>query len=122
MSHYCRICGCHRPNEKFSGHGHKTHVCKKCASLPKEEFDAIELEAEIFGYMSQSHISEKNVKRLKNIAQSANPRISNLAAVALEVAAVKPHKNRRLKFLAKNHRELLNLLKETGLIDAHLIN
>jgi len=29
--HYCRICGQHKANEKFSGRGHATHICKACA-------------------------------------------------------------------------------------------
>ena len=29
--HYCRICGRNRPNEKFSGNGHRIHICKDCA-------------------------------------------------------------------------------------------
>jgi len=119
MGHYCKICGRDRPNEKFSARGHKIHVCKECASLPKEEYDAMELEEEIFGYMSQSHISDRNVARLKKISQSSNTHISNLASVVLEVAAVKPYKRRRLVFLAKGHKELLGKLEETGLVLAH---
>lgn len=33
--HYWRICGRNRPNEKFSGKGHKIHVCKECSRLTK---------------------------------------------------------------------------------------
>ncbi|MDL2230202.1 hypothetical protein LJB87_00205 [Alistipes sp. OttesenSCG-928-L06] len=32
--HYCRICGKHKANEKFSGKGHSAHICKNCSSLP----------------------------------------------------------------------------------------
>lgn len=46
MGHYCRICGRERANEKFSGKGHKIHVCKDCMRLPKEERQAIEEEQE----------------------------------------------------------------------------
>jgi hypothetical protein len=31
MGHYCRRCGRTRANEKFSGKGHKNHVCKDCS-------------------------------------------------------------------------------------------
>lgn len=34
--HYCWMCGRHRPNERFSGKGHRTHVCKQCAALGPE--------------------------------------------------------------------------------------
>jgi hypothetical protein len=42
-----------------------------------------------------------------------------MAGIVLEVARVKPHKKRRLKFLAKENRELLYKLEESGLIMAH---
>lgn len=119
MDHYCRICGRTRPNEKFSGNGHRIHVCKECARMPKEKREASEQEDEIFGYLKQSHISDRNVLRLKSLASSDNPRIAELASVVIEVAQVKPYKKRRLKVLAKENRDLLKKLKETGLIFAH---
>jgi hypothetical protein len=30
-SHYCRICQQYKANEKFSGRGHASHICKACA-------------------------------------------------------------------------------------------
>lgn len=35
--HYCKVCGTYKPNEQFSGRGHKEHICKKCMRLPAEE-------------------------------------------------------------------------------------
>ena len=35
--HYCKVCGCYRANEKFSGKGHAAHICKQCAKLPATE-------------------------------------------------------------------------------------
>lgn len=119
MGHGCRICGRKLPNEKFSGRGHTVHVCRECAASGNDKRDEIEKEKEIFGYLSQSHISDKNVDRLKEIFLSSNPYIRNLAAVVLEVAAVKPYKKRRLKILARHHPEVLSKLEETGLIFAH---
>ena len=40
--HYCRICGHYRANEKFSGRGHTTHICKDCAKLSPERRDEAE--------------------------------------------------------------------------------
>ena len=35
--HFCWVCGRIRPNERFSGGGHKHHICKDCHKLgPKE--------------------------------------------------------------------------------------
>jgi len=117
--HYCRICGSLRPNEAFSGKGHRIHVCKKCARLHKEKQEEIEYEDEIINYLRQSHISDKNVSRLRKLAVSPNGRIVELAGIVLEVAEIKPYKKRSLKELAMKRRDLLHKLEETGLILAH---
>lgn len=119
MGHYCRICGSTRPNEKFSGKGHQVRVCKGCAKRPKAERDAIEQEVEIFGFLKQSHISDRNIARLRTLSASGDSRIADLAALVIEVAKVKPHKKRRLKVLARERHDLLEGLERTGLIDAH---
>lgn len=114
--HYCRICGSLRPNEAFSGKGHRIHICKKCARLPKEKREEIEYEDEIINYVRQSHISDKNVLRLRKLAVSPNERIAELAGIVLEIADIKPYKKKRLKELARKRQDLLQKLKETGLI------
>ena len=119
MGHYCRICGRIRPNEKFSGKGHKIHVCIECARKPKEEIDYIEQSEEIFGFLKQSHISRKNISRLKTLSKSTNQKIAEYAYIVLEVGQITPYKKRRLKILARKRRDLLHKLDETGLILAH---
>jgi hypothetical protein len=69
--------------------------------------------------MHQSHISQKNVARLERLAMSKTPQVASLAAIVLEVARVTPYKRRRLEILARNHRDLLRRLDETGLVFAH---
>jgi len=59
------------------------------------------------------------VRRLRELTKSENGTISELAAVVLEVAQVKPYKRRRLKVLARQRRDLIRKLDETGLIMAH---
>jgi hypothetical protein len=117
--HYCKICGCRRPNEAFSGKGHREHICKRCKSLPKEQLQNIQHKDEIFNYLRQSHISAKNITRLRKLASSSNARIAELASIVLDVAKVKPHKKKRLKVLAKKRTDLIKRLEETGLIMAH---
>ena len=119
MGHYCRICGRIRPNEKYSGKGHKNHICKECSRMPKAEIELIELEEEIYKYLKQSHISNKNIARLNKLALHENKNISEHATIVLEVAKVQPHKKRRLKILAQKRKDILLKLQETGLINAH---
>ncbi|MFH1624428.1 MAG: hypothetical protein ABID54_04645 [Pseudomonadota bacterium] len=84
-----------------------------------EERKEIEHREEIFNYLHQSHISSKNISRLKELAESPNEEIVELARLVLEVASVKPYKRRRLKVLARERRDLLHKLEKTGLILAH---
>lgn len=35
--HYCKICGEVKSNEKFSGKGHNSHICKSCSKLSVEK-------------------------------------------------------------------------------------
>ena len=42
-------------------------VCGECGRMPKEKRQSIEQEDEIFGFLKQSHISAKNINRLKTL-------------------------------------------------------
>ncbi|MBM4287431.1 MAG: hypothetical protein FJ135_04640 [Deltaproteobacteria bacterium] len=120
MGHYCRICGRIRANERFSGKGHRIHVCQECARLPQAERRRLELEDEISGFLWQSHISKKNCARLKLLAASTDQHIAILAHLVLEVALFKPYKKRRWKLLAAHRPDLLEQLVQTGLILEYL--
>jgi hypothetical protein len=119
VGHYCHICGRSRPNEAFSGGGHKNHLCKDCKRLPVEKRQNIEQKDEIFKFLRQSNISRKNLKRLQFLKSSGMPEVADLADIVFEVAKIKPHKRQRLKMLARTRRDLLLKLEETGLILAH---
>ena len=117
MGHYCRICGQNRPNEQFSGSGHKTHICKKCAKLPHDEIQNIEVEQEICCYLNQSVISLKNLKRLKTLTNSSNVKIANIATLVLEIGQLYPRKKKRYVQLARGHKDILNRLAEIGVFE-----
>jgi len=120
VGHHCRICGRTKPNEAFSGKGHRIHLCKKCSRLPKAEREAIVEPEEILGYLNrQSHISSSNVARLEILSASPNQRTAELASLVLEVARLTPYRRRRQKLLAKGHHDLYGKLKEAGLLPAH---
>jgi len=120
VGRHCKICGRDRPNEHFGGKGRRSHVCKKCRKRPKAEVERIELELEITGFLEQSNISAKNIRRLESLMTSAVTGIADLASLVLAVARVKPHKRRRFKFLARNDRPLLNRLIQSGLLDGYI--
>ena len=121
MGHWCRICGSTKSNEKFSGKGHKCHICKECSRKPKEEILEIEQTEEIFNFLRQSNISKKNIARLQKLICSQNKDISEMANIVLEAARIKPGKKLRIKYLAKENKDLLLKLEKSGLILAHHI-
>lgn len=108
MGHYCRICGRSRPNEAFSGRGHRIHLCKECQRLPREERDAIERCDELHGFLDQSIISAKNMARLETLTRHEKPQVAELAALILEIARVLPGKRNRWLKLAQRHRPLFH--------------
>ena len=117
--HFCHLCKAILPNEMFSGKGHARHVCTDCSRMPKNERDAIEQADEISGFMNQSHISEKNVARLKVLVSSTNAHSADLADLVLQIAVLKPHKKRRMKILAEKRPDLLQRVYDMGLDLAH---
>ena len=95
MGHYCRICGRERANEKFSGKGHRLHVCKDCQKLPLAEREKIEIEGEVAGFIQQSRISQKNLKRLAELSGHADAGIRHLAGLVRRVASISEGKRKR---------------------------
>jgi hypothetical protein len=85
MAHYCRICDQYRANEKFSGKGHATHVCKDCMKLPKSERQNIEGKEEISRFLNQSNISENNLARLQRLTTSSDEEVARIAKLVLEI-------------------------------------
>jgi len=116
MGHYCRVCGRVRANERFSGKGHRSHVCKDCARLPKGERQVVFDAEEIAGFLGQSNISQKNIQRLGELAESPDPETAARAELVLDVALVAPRRRRRLQILKRECPDLLERLEETGLI------
>jgi hypothetical protein len=118
VPHYCRLCGRRRANERFSGGGHRIHVCRDCQRLPKDERRAIEARLEIEGFLSQSHISNKNLDRLREHTRSPDPTIVKAAGVVLQVAAIAPYKRKRLRALRRVQPDLIATLVDLGLEDS----
>ncbi len=111
MGHWCRVWDRVRRNERFSGKGHRHHICKECQKLPKSERAAILREQELWGYLNQSNISKRNRRRLEELTHCTDPDQAAMAAVILDVARAKPHRKKRYRYLARHHPELLRRLK-----------
>jgi sugar phosphate isomerase/epimerase len=84
--------------------------------MPREKRDALLREREILGFLEQSHISPRNLARLRALRRSEDLRIADLACLVLEVGAVAPYRRRRIRILARERRDVLKRMEEVGLI------
>ena len=76
--HYCRICGEHKANEKFSGKGHAAHICKACAALSPAERSEQTTLRKIEG-MAFRYLSEQEIKWLRGKMNDKRPEVSEAA-------------------------------------------
>ncbi len=114
--HFCWACGRNRPNEKFSGKGHKNHLCKECSHESKDTLDEILHTNDIVGFWNQKHISQKNIVRLKLLSKSPIVDVAELAKVVLEVARKFPFKKKRIRRIIREQKDLMPKLAAVGLV------
>jgi len=63
---------------------------------------------------TQSHISNKNLDRLRQHTSSPDPMIANAAAVVLQVAVIAPYKRKRLRVLRRVQPDLIAAVIDLG--------
>jgi hypothetical protein len=81
--HYCKICGEHKANEKFSGKGHAAHICKACASKsPAQKSEDMTINR-LHGMMFR-YLNEADMKWLKNRRNDEDPEVKELARAVFE--------------------------------------
>ncbi len=117
MGRICRICGNERPNEQFGGRGQRAIVCSKCRRLPKEVRRSILLRGEIAGFLDQSNISKKNIKRLSQLESDQIEEVAELASLVKQISLVRPGRRKRWKRLWFGHRHLVHAANKAGLLD-----
>lgn len=112
--HYCKVCGEYKANEKFSGKGHATHICKACASLPPEQrAEAIAVNRLI---SLPWRLSKADMTWLKNRAKDKRPAVRALAKEQLD-ARFPPARQARsersvnMDIIAHEKEELEHLLR-----------
>ncbi|MDR1657025.1 MAG: hypothetical protein LBT47_05650 [Deltaproteobacteria bacterium] len=69
--HYCCVCDQFKANEKFSGRGHSTHICKVCAKLQVNERETQQLQNKITFFYQKHRLSQKDREYLTKISKDA---------------------------------------------------
>lgn len=116
MPHYCWMCDCSRPNEAYSGRGHRDHVCRECQRLPAEEKSRFGALRTMDDMLEESRISEKNVGYLTSLLASPSSDVVERAKIMLQIARLKPGKRKRYRHL-RQHEELWSSMVRLGMVD-----
>ncbi len=114
--HYCHLCGQIKPNEQFSGRGHRDHICKACKKMPKAERQKIEDRDFVDSVLGQKNISAGNIQSLERIAETYDGKLGETGAVLAKMARVKPHKKKRIRFLRQKHPDIYRELVRLGIV------
>ena len=120
--HYCRICGEHKANEKFSGRGHAAHICKACSSKSPEQKSEDMTINRLHG-MAFRYLNESEIKWLKNRRNDSRPEVSELAKQVFEEKFPRQARNeikQRLHIKSMVFRICGELLDSYG--DEYLVN
>ena len=76
--HYCKVCGQHKANERFSGKGHAAHICEECSRLtPAEQAESMTL-TRLYA-LPVNRLSESEKKWLENRRHDKRPEVKELA-------------------------------------------
>jgi methylphosphotriester-DNA--protein-cysteine methyltransferase len=118
MGHYCYFCGESKPNEAFSGKGHRQHLCRDCRSIPAAERKEWELFGRMCDLMDQSRISKKNVAWLRSLLEHSNESIRENAQLILSVTEVAPYRKKRYQRIAQHSTKLLEACVDAALLYA----
>jgi len=79
MGHYCMVCGNWLANEKFSGKGHRRHVCKACSKKPLDERNDMITLNRIYGLYNYPNLSKNNKRMLKGYLNSGSEKVREAA-------------------------------------------
>jgi hypothetical protein len=108
MGRLCDICDLERPNEAFGGgRGPRSHVCNRCMRMPKQKRQVVLAGTELCAFLGRTHISERNISRIRQVAQHPNPQVAALGTGMLNaVLAAPPIKRKRGRHSVEVTQEL----------------
>ena len=122
QGHCCKICGQYKANEKFSGKGHATHICKTCSKLSAAE----KAEAQTITRLSNLHgwLNDGEKKWLENRVRDRRPEVAALAREVYNMYFPYAERNARKKQLLINTLvfELNNATIYDGFGDEYQVN
>lgn len=99
--HYCKICGEYKANEKFSGRGHATHICKACSRLSNAEKAEAQTITRLTNF-PMGRLSANDKAWLENRLHDHRPEVAELAREVYNIHFPYAERNARKKQLIIN--------------------
>ena len=81
--HYCKICGEHKANEKFSGKGHTAHICNACSRLSIED-KSLYLDMNRLSALQMKQLTDSDKKWLKKRVHDKRPEVAEMARMIFD--------------------------------------
>lgn len=108
MGRVCDICGRKQPNEAFGGgRGQRSRVCNRCMRMPKQKRKLLLAKRELSSFLDQTHISDRNIVRIRQLAESADQQIAALGTGMLTAVSSAPtHKRKKGRISVAVTREM----------------
>ena len=103
--HFCKVCGEHKANERFSCKGHAAHICKTCADLPVAERNE-RMTIRKIEEMAFRHLNENEIKWLRSHLNDPRPEVQRAATEAHRVKFPRYERNMAKKGMTAFSLEL----------------
>jgi len=84
--------------------------------MPKEKQQLIEAQDHIYTFLSQSHVSDRNVLKLRQLASSHNSQVVQLASPMLEIVQAAPRKRQRVILTVQMRDRICAKWTEAGIL------
>ena len=103
--HCCWVCGQHKANEKFSGRGNATHMCRQCHALPVAERNKM-VAVRRAENMAFRYLSEQEINWLRKKMDDPRPEVREAARDAHNMKFPRYERNKAKKGLTTFSLEL----------------
>ena len=84
--------------------------------MPKEKRQFVQAQEQIYTFLIQSHITDRNVSKLRQLAASENSRISHMATPMLEIVQAAPRKKKRVLLTMQMRDAISAKWGESGIV------
>ena len=84
--------------------------------MPKDKRQFVQAQEQMYTLITQSHITDRNVSQLRQLASSPNSRVAEMAVPMLEIVQAAPRKKQRVLLTMKIQDAIFAKWAEAGIV------